>query len=140
MLSDYQSWAKGKPDFDLFDYVSCIATPDLFFAFGELFFPELILHEGNYFLASHFRSELYDQWLARLKDPVAVQKVMNHVHISTLFQQQVVPDPVALTAARQLAACWSISLGGKGLVAESYGESFNDLEVTFFGKQSTVSA
>ena len=66
MLKDYQTWSPGKPDFDLLDYVTCVATPDLFFGFGGLFFPELVLHAGNYFLASHFRASIYDDWLARL--------------------------------------------------------------------------
>jgi len=132
MLKDYQSWAAGKSDFDLLDYVACVATPDLFFGFGELFFPEVVLHDGNYFLASDFRASTYNEWLVRLKDPIAVQKVMNHVHISTLIQQQVVPDLVALEVAKHLAACWSVSLADKGLVAEAYGETFEDLEVTFF--------
>jgi len=71
-------------------------------------------------------------WFARLKDPIAVQKVMNHIHISTLFQQQAVPDPAALAVAKQLASCWSIGMADKGLVGETYGKTFEDLEVTFF--------
>ena len=133
-LKDYQAWSAGKSDFDLLDYVTCVATPNLFFGFGELFFPELVHHAGNYFLASHFRAALYDEWLARLKDPLAVQKVMNHVHISTLFQQQVVPDLVAVAVAKQLAASWSLSLADKGLIGEAYGKTLEDLEVTFFRK------
>ncbi len=139
MLKDYQAWAARKPQLDLFDYVTCVATPDSFFAFLELFLPDLVLHEGNYFLASHFEPRTYDDWKRQLKDPGAVQKVMNHVHISTLFQQQEIPDLVARAVARQLAVSWSITLAAKGLVTEMYGDTFEDLEGNLLSEERVES-
>jgi hypothetical protein len=132
-LGHYQEWRSGKLDFDMLDYVNCVATPDLLFGFLELLRPSLVLHQGNYFLASHFDEANYNEWMKRLNDPVAVQKVMNHLHISTLFQQQEVPDIVAREAAQQIAACWSKVLADRGLVAEAFGDTLEDAEVTFFG-------
>ncbi len=131
-LGDYQAWRSKKPDFDLLDYVTCVATPDLLFGFMELLCPSLVLHEGNYFLASHFDATKYNEWMSRLRDPIAVQKVMNHLHISTLFQQQDVPDLVAREAAQQIAACWSKFFADKGLTGAAFGDTFQDAEVTLF--------
>lgn len=131
-LRDYQAWRSEKLDFDLLDYVNCVATPDLLFGFLELLCPSLILHDGNYFLANHFNAATYDEWMSQLNDPVAVQKVMNHMHISTLFQQQDVPDVVAREAAQHIAACWSKALADKELIAEAFGDTLENAEVTFF--------
>jgi hypothetical protein len=100
----------------------------------ELFHPSLLLHDGNYFLMSHFSPELYADWMKQLKDPIAVQKVLNHIHVSTLFQQQRVPDVVAAEAAKQIASIWSKIFLDRGLVAEASGESLHNAEVTLFRK------
>jgi len=51
-LSDYQAWRGQKTDCDLLDYMTCVGTPDLLFAFMELLSPTLIPHDGNYVLAN----------------------------------------------------------------------------------------
>jgi hypothetical protein len=131
-LNDYQQWKSGKPDFDLLDYVGCIATPDLCYGFLGLLCPELIVHEGNYFLASHFDPTAYDKWMTRVGEPVAVQKAMNHIHVSTLFQGQDVPDELAKDVAVRIAECWSLVFASKGLVAEAFGDTLHDAQVTLF--------
>lgn len=131
-LADFQQWRAQSPDIELLDYVGFVATPDLFFAFGELFAPELISHEGHWFLASRFVPVLYEQWMAKLNDPVAVQKVLNHVHMSRFFQNQEVSDSVAVASAEMLATIWRRVFAAQGLSAEAYGESIDDCEVTLF--------
>jgi hypothetical protein len=131
-LKEFQAWRRSKGDFDLLDYASCIATPDSFFAFHALFAPTLVLHEGFYFLASHFKASLYVDWMQQLRDPIAVQKVMNHIHIATIFQQQYISDHVAVEAATRLAECWSQLFANKGLVAKAFGSNLHDAEVTLF--------
>ena len=131
-LTDYQGWNAGESEFGFLDYTCCVATPDLFFGFSELLVPELVEHEGEWFRAEKFDRKTHEDWKRALADPLAIQKVMNHIHLSTLFQDQVVADAVALAAARQLATIWSRVLADKGLVAEAYGDNLTDLEVTFF--------
>lgn len=132
LLSDYQAWKAQSSQLDLLDYAGCVATPDLLFAFSALLWPELILHEGNYFLKSHFDAATYDQWMRQLGSPAEVQKVMNHIHISTIFQQQEVAPEVARAAAQRITEFWSLAFAGKGLIARAYGTDSSDLEITLF--------
>ena len=90
-----------------------VGTPDLFFRYRELFSPTLLNHEGDYFIASRFSVGSYD-----------------HIHMATLFQQQVVPDEVAIGAASALAAIWSTQFAALDLIGEAAGTDLLDAEVT----------
>lgn len=136
-LQDFQQWKAGRDDFDLLDYVGCVATPDLFYAFLSLLNPELIRHDGELFLASHFERSTYDEWIARVGDPVEAQKAMNHIHVSTLFQGQVVPDAVATDVSKRIAEHWSRMFSSDGLVAEAFGASFDDAQVTLYRRRGS---
>jgi hypothetical protein len=134
-LGDFHSWSKGGPDkkmVSLLDYVGFVATPDLLFGFAALFWPDLVVHDGLRFLASGFSSEVYDQWRAAGRNPLETQRVMNHVHVATLLQQQGVSADVAVEVAHSIAAIWSRTLGPEGLLAEAIGSSLDDAAVTFF--------
>ena len=134
-LADFQEWCKtgaDKSPISLLDYVGFVASPDLVFGFAELFCPDLIVHEGLHFLGSGFSADVYEQWLRAGRNPREIQRVMNHVHVSTLLQHQVVSDDVAAEVARVVAAIWSRTLGPDGLVAEVVGSNLDDAAVTFF--------
>jgi len=134
-LADFQEWSKTgaeKGPISLLDYVGFVATPDLLFGFAELFCPDLIVHQGWHFLGSGFSADVYEQWLRAGKSPREIQRVMNHVHVSTLLQQQVISDDVAVEVARIIAEIWSRTLGPEGLVAEVVGSNFDDAAATFF--------
>lgn len=134
-LADFQAWARSGPvgsTVSLLDYVGFVGTPDLLFAFAALFWPELVTHDGMRFLASGFSAEVYNQWRDSGTSRREIQRVMNHVHVSTLLQEQVVSDKVAVEVARAIAAIWSRTIGPEGLVAESIGSGFDDAAVTFF--------
>src|SRR5688572_30229270 len=108
-LSDVSAWRSTGPsggdasDFGLLSYLSCVATPDLLFAFAELLAPSLVEHEGSYFIAERFDERIYDDWRAKLGDPRDIERVINHIHISSLFQDQHVTDEMALAAANLIA-------------------------------------
>jgi hypothetical protein len=129
-LPDFREWADGEREFDLWDYAMCVATPDLFLALLEVLEPELVLHDGEYFLAHGFSAEVYEQWCQKLDDKLAIQRVINHLHISSLFQGRAVPDRVAAFAATHLARHWSLVFADKGLVGEAYGDNLDEAEVT----------
>lgn len=129
-LPDFREWAEGERHFDLWDYAMCVTTPDLFLALLEVLEPELVLHDGEYYLAHGFGDDIYKQWRQKLDDKRAIQRVINHLHISSLFQGRVVSDRVAAYAARHLAHHWSLVFADKGLVGEAYGDNFDDAEVT----------
>lgn len=122
----------GRKDFDLLDYIGCVGTPDLFFGFVALLVPDLVMHEGEYFLVNRFDPAAYAAWSEKLGDPIEIQKVVNHLHISTLFQDQDVPPHVARAAAETIAAVWTQVFRNKGLVGAAYGDDLQTAEVTLF--------
>jgi hypothetical protein len=133
-LADFEAWSKSGPQpttITLIDYIGFVATPDLFFGFAALFRPELIVYQGARFLASGFSEELYEQWRSKGLNSRDIQRVLNHVHISTLFQNQSVSDETAVEAARILASIWSYTLGSEGLVAEAVGTNLESAAATF---------
>lgn len=134
-LTDFNEWSKTGPQqhpLTLLDYVGFVATPDLLFGFAALFWPDLIIHDGLHFLASGFSTEVYDQWQRAGKTPCEIQRVMNHVHVSTLLQQQAISDETAVEAARTIAMVWSRTIGPEGLITEAVGGDLDDAAVTFF--------
>jgi hypothetical protein len=134
-LSDFQAWSKSGSNgmgFDLLDYVGCVATPDLFFGFLELLCPSLVIHDGAYFLESDFDPKNYAAWKEKLSDVVAVQKIMNHIHITMLFQGQSVDDEIARLTAECIAEVWRRQFADLGLTAEAFGSELHDAQVTLF--------
>ena len=134
-LNDFRAWSAtgaAPGPISLFDYVGFIATIDSLFGFAALFLPDLVVHDGLRFLASGFSGETYDAWVREGKTPHEIQRVMNHVHISTLLQQQEVSDEAAVEAARVIAEIWSRTLGTEGLIAEAVGTGFADAAITFY--------
>jgi len=84
-------------------------------------------------LLSDFDTHLYDSWMRKLNSQEETQKVLNHVHVSTLFQDQNVPDDLARACADVIRDAWSVSLKSLGVRAESGGTSLDDAYVTFYG-------
>lgn len=131
-LARWRSSAAGGKEISLLDYVGFVATPDLLFAFAELFRPALVFHEGVYFIKDRFDSKSFDEWRSRLGDLESVQKMMNHLHISTILQGQSIPDDVAVWSARLIADIWSSVFFQLGLRGLAFGESLHDAAVTLY--------
>lgn len=131
-LKDFQRWRSSAAplEFSLLDYVGCVCTPDLFFAFVELLRPELVSHQGLLFIRSQFSVEAYDTWMAQLADPVAVQRMLNHIDIQRLLQGQEVSPETAMAVARCLAGAWTTSFAKEGLEGEAHGSDLLDSYVT----------
>jgi hypothetical protein len=83
-LADYQAWKASSPKpFSLFDYAGCVGTPDLLFAFAKLLCPKLVCHNGHHYIEARFSEDTYLKWKAIGKPDDEIQRVMNHVHVST---------------------------------------------------------
>lgn len=133
MLADFQSWNEQKPGaarISIFDYLCFNATPDLLFGFASLFFCELVEIEGNYFIKERFGASAYGDWKKTTTDIRAIQRVMNHVHMRSLFQQQQMTDSLALACANLIAEAWNRVFKEKSLVAEVHGQTFEEISVT----------
>ena len=136
-LSDFNAWKARSPEknkFTLLDYVACVATPDLMVGFSELFFPKLITHDGEYFIASRFSLEAYSLWRAKPTPIRDTQIVMNHIHIGTLVQNQKVSNEMAIELAHIVARFWAKLFSEYGLTAEATGSDLWDAQVTLYRK------
>jgi hypothetical protein len=131
-LARWRSSATGGKEITLLDYVGFVATPDLLFAFAELFRPALVLHAGVHFIRDRFDTKAFDDWRSRLGDLESVQKMMNHLHVSTILQGQSIPDDVAVWSARLIADIWSSVFSQLGLRGLAFGESLHDAAVTLY--------
>src|SRR3977135_2169675 len=144
-LEDFRAWgrsgaAPGAAPITLLDYVGFIALPDSVFAFAELFFPELVEHEGRKYLASRFSSAAYDTWIEAGRSAQETQRLMNHLHVCWLIQNQPIDDEIALEIASAIANVWTRTLGPRtvgpgGLTVEVEGTTFDDAAVTFFDQR-----
>lgn len=131
-LGDYQAWLKRNPGIDLFDYATLAVSPDAFMAVLEVLEPALIEHGGAYFRARDFTVSAYDAWATKLTNVAAIQRVMNHIHMSQFFREQQVPYSVLEFLASQIVEHWNRIFANLGLRAASYGDG-SDVEVTLFG-------
>lgn len=133
-LANYQAWVHANPGAPptLLDYLGFTASPDALFSFAELFCPELVVQHGYHFLASGLAPGTIEGWLEKGLDLRAIQRVVNHFHISTLFSGGEVSDDVAVEAARVIAQIWSRTLAPEGLVAEAFGTDYATAGVTFY--------
>lgn len=130
LLSDFNSWNEGQPQdrISIFDYLCFNATPDLLFGFAALFFCELIKVEGHWFIQSRFDHESYERWKNKGLDVVEIQRVMNHIHIRSLLQQQPLDDSLAMACAQLIKRAWDQVHKEKMMVAEVHGGE--DISVT----------
>ncbi len=132
-LDDFHAWNEGKTSAErisLLDYATFNATPELLFAFAALLLCDLIEVEGHYFIADRFNRVFYERWKLQLNDGKSVQRVMNHLHISTLLQNAELTDDLAKSCADLIASAWSEAHAAKGVVGEVHGTTLDDLAVT----------
>jgi hypothetical protein len=136
-LRDYSRWKETDlgEGITLFDYAGFVATPDILCAIFSLFFPACVFYRGGYFLANHFDEALYETWSDKLDSTVEIQRVLNHVHVSTVLQNQEVSDMMACQCAELLGLAWERSLRQFDVRIESGGSGYDDAYVTFFQAQ-----
>ena len=139
-LPDYRAWSTTGPHsgpISLLDYIGFVATLDTFFGFAELFSPELAVYKGYHFLASGFSEAIYEAWIREGRSPEEAQRAMNHVHMSTIFQQREATDEAADEAARVLMEIWKRTLAVHNVNVEVVGRGIQQASVTFFERPLT---
>jgi hypothetical protein len=81
-------------------------------AFGALFWPDFVQHEGGVFLQELFDESTYRRWKEHLGGDIqAIERVMNHVHTYDLFLNPKLPRPEApavLYLTALLGRLWSL--------------------------------
>ena len=115
LLPDYQSWQRAQSgEFTLWNYIDVRTDLQVAAAFGKLFWPDFIEHDGYVLLAEQFDPASVAQWRQELGDDrAAVERMVNHVHVYDLFNNNPADtDKTALAAylGQVLAQCWHHAL------------------------------
>lgn len=85
-LPDYLKW--HEKGFSLRDYARLNLSPDLAISMTKIFWPDFVLHEGRVFIKEAFEISNFENWKKTTNgDLIAVQKVMNHVHLADLLYE-----------------------------------------------------
>lgn len=130
----------GSSELSLLDYAGTGIDPEAFVAFARLIRPPLIEREGVFYLAAHFDEYVCSQWSERLDDPAEVQRLINRVHISTLFEHREIDRPEALRIATLLAEIWTAVFAEIGLRGEVCSETGRSIGVTLVATEAAESA
>ena len=110
LIPDSSEWNDGR-GIDIKSWLSCMGTFELAIAFGELFWPELLMHDGGVYFADSFSEENYRDWMRHTHgDRTSVQAVINHVHVLDLFTPVETPptrDQI-VHVGRKLKEMWEV--------------------------------
>jgi hypothetical protein len=141
VIPELQTWDNGNP-VDVAVYVNAVGNVKLAIAYGEMFWPKFVEHDGCVFFAS-FEENTYREFLDQTKgDKKSTEMVMNHYHILNFFEY-IYTDPTfeqLIYLGRLIKEMWSAKLHrdfpARRIVVEFYEElwddDFWDLEVTFY--------
>lgn len=136
-LKEYSSWNEGKDVDDkitLFDFATFIATPDMLFAISELFNPELFWFDDCCFIKEKFSEEIYNLWKLKGLEKKDIEKVMNHIHITSILQDEELELNIAKNCAELIVRMWNKIFTSKEVVGVVIGTELNDLAVTITSK------
>ena len=110
-------------------------------AYGCLFWPEFIEHDGCVFRAAGFEKKNYRSWLWQTcRNKTATEKVMNHVHIADLFPNAPRPTKQQMIYfGRLLRELWACKLRrdfpDRSITVYFFDEDSDecyDYEITFY--------
>jgi hypothetical protein len=109
LIPELKLWnAGGGADIDTFQCGR--GSYELLIAFGRLFWPEFIEHDGCVFFKSKFTVDSYNEWMKTCDgDRTAVEVVFNHEHIVDMFGASPDPEPkrdVVIYCGRMLREIW----------------------------------
>jgi hypothetical protein len=100
------------PDGSVWNWLNVVSDVSVAAAFGKLFWPDFVVHDGGIFLREFFSEETYKEWKAQPgMNTFAVERVMNHVHVADLFLNSKLtpPDDSAISyLAAVLGKLWSL--------------------------------
>ncbi|MBZ0318556.1 MAG: hypothetical protein K8L91_19235 [Anaerolineae bacterium] len=83
-LLDYLVW--HEKGFSLLDFARQNLSPDLAISITKIFWPDFVLDEGRVFRKEAFDVSNFEKWKQSTNaDLIAIQKVMNHIHLASDF-------------------------------------------------------
>ena len=90
LIPELKEWEEhnGHP-FTPDEWISCVGDYEHAIGYAELFWPEFHEYDGCVFVGSIPDIENYENWLKQTKgNKQSVEAVINHVHITDLFQAE----------------------------------------------------
>ncbi|WP_242167922.1 MULTISPECIES: hypothetical protein [unclassified Pseudomonas] len=85
----YERWkSQWKDQSELVEscFISDVVHPEDVLVFSTVLFPDFVVYESGVFLESGFTVEAFSSWMQSCNsDVVAVEKVLNHVHLYDVF-------------------------------------------------------
>ncbi|MCF5666313.1 hypothetical protein AB6N16_15315 [Pseudomonas marginalis] len=115
----YERWKsqwKDQSELDVFSYISDVVHPEDALMFCKVLFPDFVVHESGVFLESRFTVEAFSSWMETCNnDVVAVEKVLNHMHLYDVFGgcSDRVDEAVYEQLCRIVAQSWRMVLLSK---------------------------
>lgn len=112
----YQRWKaqwKDQSELNAFSFISDVVHPEDVLLFSKVLFPDLVVHETAVFLESRFTVDAFSGWMASCNnDVVAVEKVLNHLHLYDVFGgcSDRVDDAVYEQLCKIVAQSWRMVL------------------------------
>lgn len=139
-LQDFDKWKKlNKGNFSFFDYIFHIMkeqdnSPDIFFAFLELFWPSFIQKGEHVFLRENFSEEKYYQITKEDKNP---EFWINLLTVDDFFEQALEQEQCSANLAKKLVQIWHAKLqidfpSKKFTVKYLHDEENGDFGLTFY--------
>ncbi|MFK7824840.1 MAG: hypothetical protein AB8G05_11825 [Oligoflexales bacterium] len=143
-LDDFNNWSNENNDFSFNDYIQSIfsskqLSPDLFYAFMRLFWPEFILSNGFVFLKDPNSSEKLEKLIKGGKDVEYWANLLNVDGFFTGTQQEGEDNTIEISKriAKSLASSWHTKLKNeypnlKFIVKDFFDEENQEVFLTFY--------
>ncbi|XBB66144.1 hypothetical protein ABFU82_18775 [Nocardioides sp. WV_118_6] len=101
----------ARENYDPRTYMAIMVSPSKMALALKFAFPEFVEYRGAVFLAIAFDEKAVDVWFEHLDgDPVAVERVMNHVHLWDILASSTDFDAETELLLAPLATSWNVAL------------------------------
>lgn len=146
LVPETRDW-NGDHGIELDDWIGCMGSFEHAIAYGELFWPDFVEHDGCVFFAGFCEESCRGFMQQTGGNRQAVEAVMNHRHIRDLFcSPELKPTQAQVVYLRRLLKeVWAAKLQrdfpGKRFVVsfpERPSENLLDYQVTFFQQRGSA--
>ena len=132
MAMSFKDWSEVKPDLNYFEYLGFEATIDGLIAYSEIFMPKLIDVGGAYFLKRRYDHLVHKQWIESGLSTQAIQKKMNMISMSWLFQGHESGVKDIENAMDIIERAWRCFIIVDGILIERHVSKDGECYITFF--------
>jgi hypothetical protein len=145
LIPELSLWNEGK-GIDVDIWINGVGNFEHAIAYGNLFWPDFVKHDGCIFI-SPVDPKNHKTWLRKTRgDKTAVERVINHLHLSDLFPHAPAKTTVQkIHLARLLKEIWECKLNRDfpNLIfevilidCEIRGDDWVDCQITFSQKRN----